>query len=58
MKQIFESDNICFVEVSELLVNDYLAMVNDEKNFTMFIGGRVKSYTEEQELFHARKARQ
>ena len=55
MKQIFESDNICFVEVSELLVNDYLAMVNDEKNFTMFTGGRVKSYTEEQELRWVKK---
>lgn len=55
MKQIFESDNICFVEVSELLVNDYLAMVNDEKNFTMFTGGRVKSYTAEQELRWVKK---
>ena len=29
MKQIFESDNISFVEVSELLAKDYLVMVND-----------------------------
>ena len=68
MKQIFESDNICFVEVSELLVNDYLAMVNDEKNFTMFgkiIYGRTGTQMGKKEagrksicLFHARKARQ
>ena len=49
MKQIFESDNISFVEVSECLVNDYLAMVNDYENVNRFIGGKRKSYTAEQE---------
>ena len=55
MKQIFESKNICFVEISELLLNDYLEMVNDEKNFTVFTGGRAKSLTAEQELKWVRK---
>ncbi len=50
MKQIFESNNICFVEVTESLVNDYLEMVNDEKNYTSSIGGVVKTYTIEQEI--------
>ena len=50
MKQIFESGNICFVEVSELLIKDYLDMVNDEKNYNGFTGGKVKSFSVEQEL--------
>lgn len=49
MKQIFESDHISFVEVSECLVNDYLTMVNDYENVNRFIGGKHKSYTAEQE---------
>ena len=50
MKQIFESDNISFVEVSECLVNDYLTMVNDYENVNRFIGGKKKTFTAEQEL--------
>ena len=50
MKQIFESEKIRFVEVTESLVNDYLEMVNDENNYTVSTGGRVKTYTAEQEL--------
>ncbi len=50
MKQVFESKRIRFVEVTEDLVNDYLEMVNDEKNYTSSSGGRVKSYTVEQEV--------
>ena len=50
MKQLFESDHICFVEVSELLVKDYLEMVNDYENVNRFISGRKKVFTEEQEL--------
>ena len=50
MKQIFESDKISFVEVSECLVNDYLTMVNDYENVNRFIGGKKKSFTVEQEL--------
>ena len=49
MKQIFESENIRFVEVSEQLVNDYLEMVNDYENVNRFIGGKHKEYTAEQE---------
>lgn len=49
MKQVFESDHISFVEVSEQLVNDYLTMVNDYENVNRFIGGKHKSYTAEQE---------
>ena len=50
MNQVFESDNISFVEVSERLVNDYLEMVNDENNYTRSTGGKVKKYTVEQEI--------
>lgn len=50
MKQIFESCRISFAEVSEKLVKDYLIMVNDYENVNRFIGGKHKSFTEEQEL--------
>ena len=49
MNQVFESSRISFVEVSELLVNDYLDMVNDYENVNRFIGGKQKTYTAEQE---------
>jgi hypothetical protein len=49
MDQVFESNRISFVEVSELLVNDYLDMVNDYENVNRFIGGKQKTYTAEQE---------
>ena len=55
MKQLFESDYISFVEVSELLVKDYLDMVNDNENVNRFIGGKTKSITEEQELAWVRE---
>ncbi len=50
MKQIFESDNISFVEVSERLVPDYLIMVNDYEHVNRFIGGLRKTFTKEQEI--------
>ena len=50
MKQFFESDNINFMEVSELLINDYLIMVNDYENVNKYISGMSQSYTEEQEI--------
>ena len=50
MKQIFESENIRFVEVTELLVKDYLILVNDYENVNRFIGSKNKTYTEEQEI--------
>ena len=49
VKQIFESDRISFTEVSELLVQDYLTMVNDYENVNRFIGSLHKTFTEEQE---------
>ena len=50
MKQIFESKNIRFVEVSEELVPNYLAMVNDYEHVGKLIGGSRKAYTAEQEI--------
>lgn len=50
MKQIFESDNISFVEVSESLIEDYLIMVNDYENVNRFIGSMKSAYTAEQEI--------
>ena len=55
MKQIFEAENISYVEVSELLVNDYLVMVNDYENVDRFIGGKHKEFTKEQEISWVRK---
>ena len=49
MDPVFESSQIRFVEVSELLVKEYLDMVNDYENVNRFIGGEHKTYTEEQE---------
>ena len=50
MKQIFTSENIRFVEVSERLVQDYLIMVNDIEHVEKFIGGWHEPFTEEQEI--------
>jgi diamine N-acetyltransferase len=50
MKQFFESERIRFVEVSKLLIDDYLLMVNDYENVNRFIGGNHKTYTEEMEM--------
>ena len=50
MKQLFESERIRFVEVSELLVADYLIMVNDIENVERFIGSVHEPFTEEQEI--------
>ena len=55
MKQLFESARIGFVEVSELLVRDYLDMVNDMENVERFLGGAHVPYTEEQELVWVRQ---
>lgn len=55
MKQIFESDSISFVPVSESLADDYLVMVNDYENVNRYIGGKNKSYTFEQEIAWVRK---
>lgn len=55
MKQVFESERIRFVEVSELLIRDYLIMVNDFEHVDRFIGGRHETYTEETEVRWVRK---
>ena len=55
MKQIFESENISFVEVSELLIDDYLEMVNDAENVQRFIGEPHDPFTVEQEENWVRK---
>ncbi len=55
MQPIFESDNISFVRVSEKLLPDYLAMVNDIENVARFIGDRRETIPAEKELFWVRK---
>ena len=55
MKQIFESERISFVEVSEQLIGDYLTMVNDIENVRRFIGGQQEPYTAEQEISWVRE---
>lgn len=50
MKQVFESENIRFVEVSEQLVRDYLVMVNDVENVGRLIGSVHPPFSEEKEL--------
>ena len=47
---VFESENIRFVEVSELLIPDYLAMVNDYEHVQRFISRNTATYTEEKEI--------
>ena len=49
MKQVFESERIRFVEVSEELVPDYLRMVNDLEHVGRFIGRRTDPISEEKE---------
>ena len=49
MKQLFESDRIRYVEVSEELVPDYLRMVNDLEHVGRFIGRRTEPVSEEKE---------
>ena len=46
---IFESENIYYIKITELLVNDYLKMVNDP-NVQKGISHKLKQYTYEQEL--------
>ena len=51
MQSVFESENISFVRVSESLVPDYLAMVNDVEHVARLIGlsRRSEPITAEQE---------
>ena len=54
MKELFGSERISFVEVSESLVDEYLAMVNDYENVNRFIGGSKTAFTAEQEILWVR----
>ena len=49
METVFTSENIRFVRVSEALVPDYLAMVNDWERVGKLIGSRREPFTEQQE---------
>ncbi len=49
MQPVFESPNISFVQVTEALIPDYLAMINDMDHVARFIGDRREPLTEEQE---------
>ena len=55
LKQVFESDRIRYVEVSEALIPDYLATVNDFEHVNRFIGGLSGPYTEEMEISWVRE---
>lgn len=57
MEPTFASDNISFVRVSESLVPEYLAMVNDHDRVGRLIGmsRRSEPITAEQERFWVRK---
>ena len=56
--QIFESERIRFVEVSERLVGDYLVMVNDMEKVERFLGGAHEPYTAQQEIRWVREKRE
>ena len=49
MEQVFVSDRIRFVAVSERLIPEYLCMINDWEHVERFFAGAREPYTEEQE---------
>ena len=51
----FESERIRFVRVSEVLIKDYLAMINDFENVGRLIGRTNNPVTEEQDTGWVRK---
>ena len=59
LEQVFASERIRFTKVSELLVPDYLIMVNDTEHVNRYIGGYIggsrEPYTEEQEIEWVRR---
>lgn len=55
MKELFASERISFVEVSEELVPCYLVMVNDVENVAKYLGTVHPPYTEEQEIKWVKK---
>ncbi len=58
MTQVFESERIRFVKITEALLADYLAMVNDIERVARFIGRRTEPFTEAQERAWVRKKRE
>ncbi len=48
MKTVFETEHIRFVKVTEELVDEYLAMINDIEHVGRFIG-RTKTITRQDE---------
>ena len=58
IKQVFESERIRFVEVSEKLVEDYLVMINDVENVERFIGSVHEPFTAEKEIAWVHKKRE
>ena len=54
-KAVFESSSILYTELSEALVSDYLAMVNDIEHVARLIGPRREPISEEKEISWVRK---
>ena len=55
MKPVFESASVIYTELSEELVGDYLAMVNDIEHVARLIGPRREPISEEKEIGWVRK---
>lgn len=55
VKTVFESESILYTELSEELVKDYLAMVNDIEHVARLIGPRREPIPEEKEISWVRK---
>lgn len=54
MRQIFESENISYVELTTELLDDYLAMVNDMENVGRLIG-RTETVSRDDEIIFIHK---
>lgn len=57
MKTLLESQNIRYVAVTEELVDDYLAMINDFAHVGRWIGSRTEPISAEKELSWVRRKR-
>ncbi|MBO4501151.1 MAG: GNAT family N-acetyltransferase [Clostridia bacterium] len=58
METVFVSERINFVKVSELLINDYLVMVNDKEHVRRFISAAPaeSEFTHENEVVWVRRS--
>ena len=54
LRQIFESENISYVEVAEVLADDYLIMVNDDEHVNGYLTN-TKPFTRDQEISWVQK---